>query len=383
MAQRRRFLSRQTMVVVSALVAALVWGLLAATAQSTGSLSLTGSTSSPSPADSTSAAVDGGSRVTTVVAPSEPTPLPNPTTVSQPAPVSNPVTPLPSAPTSSVTPAPSSDPAPATTPVPIAGPPPDPAATTSTGPLSSTPLGSTSPGPVPSPDPIPSTGVDTPLSRAADQVTGTTQNVTALLPPGGSPPAPPSTPLDPIVQPILGGSPPAPPSTPLDPIRPGAPSAAGPGDPGSDGALGATPSPPQYSPPSVGRYESALVFGGAARSAIELTNRDSVRTSTAAPSGGRPGGNVATALSILASLLSPSPSVAARQIPSPIAPPSPVPLPDSGLGTGSSPSTTFLLGFAALFLLIIWVVPRLICRLDLRSALRRPTPFLSLLEQPG
>jgi hypothetical protein len=48
-----------------------------------------------------------------------------------------------------------------------------------------------------------------------------------------------------------------------------------------------------------------------------------------------------------------------------------------------SSNAPFFAGFAAFFLLVGWMIPRLARRLDLPSALQRPTPFLALLERPG
>jgi hypothetical protein len=64
-----------------------------------------------------------------------------------------------------------------------------------------------------------------------------------------------------------------------------------------------------------------------------------------------------------------------------------LPLPESpdgvlGVAAGSSTSL-FLAGFAALVLLAALAIPRLARRLDPASALWRPMPFISLLEQPG
>jgi hypothetical protein len=118
-----------------------------------------------------------------------------------------------------------------------------------------------------------------------------------------------------------------------------------------------------------------------------LSSPDRVAPSTPIGSGSGPGGNVAgalSALSTLGTLLDPvSTPGATSHVSSPTAPPLPAPSPNSGIGIGSSSSTGFFFGFAALFLLIVWTVARLTCRLVSRSALQRPTPFLSLLEQPG
>jgi len=74
-----------------------------------------------------------------------------------------------------------------------------------------------------------------------------------------------------------------------------------------------------------------------------------------------------------------------------VSPQSPQPSPNrpvppgtvASAGAGSTGGGSLFLGLAALAVLLMWTLPRLCRRLSLPSVAWRPTPFLSLLEQPG
>jgi hypothetical protein len=209
-------------------------------------------------------------------------------------------------------------------------------------------------------------------------------NLPPLTPPGGGPPTGPINPIVPNLPPLTppGGGPsgsgiinPLVPNLPLlTPPGGGLPGGGPPGG-GIDPIVPSLPLPPSI-PPTASIDPIAQIVAGADQLLPPID------------SSGGPGGRVhewiqailgLAATLDLATLPADAQSGVAPASPAPPAPGSP----DAPVGVSGSSSSLLFAGFAALFLLLGWTIPRLVRRLDLPSALQQPTPFLPLFERPG